>query len=279
MRLKPKHESSTLLAPWRDEFYHADDSHPRLTKEKGAAGQQRLGLQYASALAASPLESAQLLAERLRACRPNDRCGSGACPPCTWATNRWFRASALGFASTATVMLFTTVQLPDPRAMLADLNDLDMDLQKELLLGALGRAGLDRRVFFGAADFSLNIWPAANARCWSAHWALFTPDGDAGTLTSEITSMLPRHSLVPVPVKTKVITRTPDKAFSYGFKNVFDRKVMPRDVNKTRKKDPKIVPGEKEFDDLAVSLDRIGIMARFFSQACVLTVGGIERSK
>lgn len=259
--------------PWATELYHGGGNHPRLKKERGAQGQRRLALKYAAALARSPLSDAQLVADRLRACAPGERCGSGICPSCTWATNRWFRNAAAAFAGNTTAMLFSTVQLTDWQAMPTYLEELDLDLQKGLLGDALEDAGLGGAPVFGAMDLSLNVWPATGSQRWSSHWALYSPDRDPAAFTDAITSVLPRHPRVKVPVKTKPIVRTPDIAYSYGFKNVFDRKQMSGTAGKP---DKIIRPGDPDFDTLAINLDRIGIMPRFFTQACNFAGGLIN---
>lgn len=255
--------------PWRCEHLHADDYHPRLKKERGAAGQRRLRLCYAAALDASSRKAAQAVAERLRACAPNNRCGSGACPSCTWATNRWFRKQAAAFAEGASQMLFSVVQLPDWRALPNDLNEVDIAQQKVLLSDALVAAGLEVAPIIGAADFRLSVWPAENSKRWSIHWALYTPDRDATSFTKALTCTMAPHPLVEVPVKTKVISKTPDKVYSYGFKSVFDRKTLPHGQFG---RDDIIRPRDAEFVPMAIALDRIGIMGRFFTQACHLSL-------
>lgn len=258
---------SKRLEPWKHECHHDNESHPRLDKERSAAGQQRRSIRLASALAHSPQESAQAVAKKLRTCAPNHRCGSGFCPSCTWATNRWFRKIALAFANTATAMLFSTVQLPDQKAMPANLEELDPNEQKLLLANALDKADLGRAIVFGAMDLSLNIWLATGARYWSAHWALFTPDRHASSVTTAISRILHDSALVHFPVKTRAITHTPDRVFSYAFKNVFDKKLIPL-AQDGHNGNSVITPDDPEFDTLAVNLDRIGIMPRFFSQRC-----------
>jgi hypothetical protein len=171
-------------------------------------------------------------------------------------------------------MLFTTVQLQDSRALPATLDKVDMLEQRKLLTDVLEGAGLGHAIVFGAADFSRNIWPAGEPECWSAHWALYTHDRDRASFTAALTDVMLQHRLVPVPVKTNRITRTPDKAFSYGFKNVFDRKTFSGDRS-ARPGKAIIVPGDSEFVHLAVNLDRIGIMARFFWQECSFINGMI----
>src|SRR5579864_2999917 len=117
MLTEPPSQRKIAFEPWQDEYFHADNCRPRLNGERGANGQGRLARRYAAALAGSPLKSAQAVAERLLACAPDYRCGCGICPPCTWATNRWFRKAAATFADTVTAMLFSTVQVPDSRAL------------------------------------------------------------------------------------------------------------------------------------------------------------------
>jgi hypothetical protein len=174
-------------------------------------------------------------------------------------------------------MIFSTVQLPDWQAMPIYLENLDVEQQKALLCDTLHDAGLGQATVFGALDLSLNRWPASGCQCWSAHWALYSYDRDAAAFTAAITSVLPSHCQVKVPVKTKVINRTPDIAYSYGFKNVFEKKcIIPSRLG--RGEASIISPGDAEFDTLAINLDRIGIMDRFFTQACDFVGLAIHRA-
>jgi hypothetical protein len=269
----PVHEPE----PWRDEYYHATSSYPLIRGEKGADGQRRLARHYAAALASSPLASARLVASKLRGCSPHDRCGSGVCPPCTWAAGRGFRGTVAKFTSTADLTIFSTIQLPDDRALPVTLDEVTMGEQRTMLATALVDAGLGEVPLMGAADFSINFWNLHNEKRWSVHWALFTVDRNPKAFTAALTAVLPRHTLVPVPVKTKPITRTPHVAFSYGFKNAFERKAIPRAAGATGR-GPIIRPGDVEFDTLAVNIDRIGIMSRCFTQACAIATDNTVQS-
>jgi hypothetical protein len=255
--------------PWRDEFYHQTTTLPLIRNQRGAKGQRRQALRYAAALARSPLAPPRLIAQKLRACGPHHRCGSGACPPCTWASGRWFGATVAEFACGGDLTMFSTVQLPDNRALPVTLADVAMEEQKSMLATALREAGLGEMPLLGAADFSRNIWRLRDTKRWSVHWSLFSFDRDPQAFTAALTSVLPEHFLVPTPVKTKPITRTPEVAFSYGFKNVFERKAIPRAAG-ARGRSPILRPGDVEFEDLAVNLDRIGIMGRVFTHGCIV---------
>lgn len=263
----PTSSPSLSLGLWQDEYFHTTSSFPLIPYEKGANGQRRLAVHYAAALARSPLATARLVAEKLRGCCRHDRCGSGTCPPCTWAAGRGFRDAVRRFTSTADLSIFSTIQLPDDRALRVKLDDVTMDEQKSMLADALVEAGLGEVPLIGAADFSLNFWRLHNKKRWSLHWALFTIDRDPQAFTAALMEVLPRHPLVPVPVKTKLIMRTPEVVFSYGFKNTFERKTIPRASSDTGR-GPVVAPGDAEFETLAINLDRIGIMPRVFTQAC-----------
>ncbi len=259
-------DTAENFQPWRDEYFHRDDNFIRITGQKGPRARARLGVSTAVRLEALNTPSASAVAAKLRSCEEGNRCGSGACPPCTAAVGHWSVDQGLRLFANHYQILFTTIQLTDATAMPKRLTAVGMEQQKNLLTAALTAAGLGDAHFFGAMDISRNVYKGDNpTKRWSIHSALFCFDRNPVFLTRALTNAIKRNELVAYPVKTKIVTVTPEKVLHYAFKNSFYRRITDRDApTGSRPKKKVIGPKDPLFPALAVELDRIGLMARIY---------------
>lgn len=117
--------------------------------------------------------------------------------------------------------------------------------------------------FLAGLDLSLNH--SAGQTNWSAHWCGFTIDRDCLTLRRDLRKFFQSSELVRRPVLVRAVKRTPDRAFSYGLKAVFDERFSAAPGNPPFAS-AVITPAHDRFVGLMRFLDRIGLMDRVYAQ-------------
>lgn len=248
------------------EWYHDDDNFEPIKGEKRAGGRLRLTREYAAALARERKRVTSRIATELRGCGPGHRCGSGICPQCTTAARRKLIdliQRRLGNEPTALL----TVVPADASLQPSKLSQLNAGTHKRELLRKLSVAGLAKMPMIGGLDLSWDTFEGiTNARFWSAHWHLIIPDSFAKEAESRLDFIYQPSLTVCDPIKTKPITTTPYKAYSYCLKSVFDARHqrIHDDAHRDKRSKNTIKPSHTKFTSLAIGLDRIGIAARIF---------------
>lgn len=252
------------LTSWFDERFHDDELFGVWPDQKRAAARARLGAQYARALERCSKAWANSLTGALRRCGPGARCRSGACPQCMAAFNRAFRACAHSLANTAEygVQMLTLVP-SDPFVMAVSLEEIDVEKARRHLRSTLIASGLGHLPLLAGLDVSLNSDDASAV--WSAHWCAFTIDRDHVALREWLKPAFPKSDRAVKPVWCKPVVHTPDRAFSYGFKSVFDER-----SGSNRRSDPlaRMTIGHRHprFIELMKFLSRVDLDRRVYAQ-------------
>lgn len=166
------------------------------------------------------------LIEKLRHCRAEARCLSGACPVCTRALQRWYVEVG---AKIGRKMAQTPSQRPRFLSLVPDfgrvqpeqLFDFDIDTFKQRAIEALRRCRIS--VKLGALDVSLNHWRGDRGGCYYQfqYWALISavPKQTRDRLAAAANAT----GEVRKPV-LQVKRKWPKAALAYGVKSAFVRR-------------------------------------------------------
>jgi hypothetical protein len=259
-----------MFDPWHDETLHDDWNFELLDKEKRARARARQAKSHAAELARSDLPRIREVGDKLRACAPNSRCGSGADIQCGTAVKRHFMANLKSqFDASHSFLMVSIVPSPDP-ARARTLGNFDIFEFKQTLAESLADAGLGTIPVTGALDISLNTYSGTFAcQLWVPHWTLFMSDCDQKEVTARLSRVCPKSLFVEKPVYVQPVTKTPRTAFSYAYKMIFDELPYLTTENGARRirgRNIHIIPGHPRFKHLALHLDRIGLMNRIFIQ-------------
>jgi len=249
---------------WSNEYYHDDENFELLVDEKRSGGRLRQTRQYAAALARSSNEAIQSIAMRLRSCAVFDRCGEGICPQCMSAEKRRFLERVEASLGQTPLSSITIVPTADQFSRLS-IPAVDIGNHKTYLKDIWVAAGLAPIPLIAGFDVSLEIFSGCVVgNMWSGHWHGLVPAEHEVAIKSRLGSFLPKTLLVAKPLLLKEITRTPNRAFSYRFKTLFD--VHHRHVesfNRRRLVSWEIIrPTHPAFSELARVLAEIGLTSR-----------------
>jgi len=259
-----------MSEPWRDEHLHGDDNFELLAKEKQAIARARQAKSHAAELAQSDSPKIREVGDKLRACAPNARCGSGADIQCGTAVKRQFMAPLKSqFDASHSFLMVSVVPSPDP-ARARTLANFDISDFKINLTECLADAGLATIPVTGALDLCLNTYSGVHqCRLWVPHWTLFMADCDQSEVAARLSRVFPKSPFVEKPIYVQEVSKTPLKAFSYAYKMLFDELPFVTTEKGARRiplKPTHIIPGHPKFRHLAFNLDRIGLMNRIFRQ-------------
>ena len=262
-----------LAPPWLDAQYFDSDYVTPVHGGKFLLGLERQKKRYIRWLNAAPSHAAREIAANLGSCSALTPCGDGVCPMCGLAQNQWFRDEAHRLFDGKQLTTFSTVQLSDKRSLPSRLSHLNIAEQLLLLNQALQDAGLSTTPFFGAFDFSYNTY-SNGAESWSCHSVLLTCDRDSRTISRLLNSVIGKSKHVPIPVKTLIINRTPDRVFSYALKSVFFRRIAATSRGHQRHVSSKMItPSDPLFDELAIALHRFGRTNRLIARNVDIITG------
>ena len=246
------------------EYYHDDANSDVRRAQKLSLARKRQGARFGKKLIARGAAPYIALGERLIACGPNARCGSGACPQCGVAVQRWFGAELLGWLGQEAKPVMVSV-IPTDRALApAALKNDDLGRQKAWLQDTLHRAGLGRMPFVAALDVSLNSFGASGPPSfWQPHWCGFTAGRDTATLTALLSPAAGKADHVEKPIVSKPIRSRLEYVLSYGYKTRFEERYRPDEPDEA---DIPIDERHPRFRPLMAYLDRIGLMGRIYTQ-------------
>lgn len=249
---------------WSNEYYHQDENFELLLGEKRSNGRLRQTRQYAAALARSSDWAAQSVATKLRSCTAFHRCGEGICPQCMTAEKRRFLAKIeedFGRTPLSSITIIPT----DARFCRLSVPTIDIDNHTAFLKDIWAAAGLTSIPMITGFDVSLEIFTGCvDGSMWSGHWHGLVPAEDETVIKSRLGYFLPKTLLVAKPLLLKKITQTPNRAFSYRFKTLFD--VHHRHIQSPRRRH--LVSSEiirtthQAFPELACLLSDIGLTSR-----------------
>jgi hypothetical protein len=250
---------------FNDEYFHNDANFDVRHGEKLAAGRKRLGQRYGRTLLAMDQRSRQDLGQLLIQCDVGRRCGSGACPKCGVAVQRWLGGELLSWLEHEPIVAMLTV-IPTPRLLApASLKDDDIDCQREWLRDVLDGAGLGRMPFVAALDISLNSFgPSGPQPFWQPHWCGFTAGRSTTTLTAMLSAAAGKAEHFGTPIVTKPVRSRLAYVLSYGFKTRFVERV--RTGIEEEKIDLPIDHQHRRFGPLMKHLHVIGLMNRIYAQ-------------
>jgi len=259
-----------MFDPWHDETLHDDRNFELLDKEKRARARARQAKSQAAELAQSDLPKIGRVGDKLRACAPNARCGSGADVQCGTAVRRFLMLDLKAqFDVSTRFLMVSIVPSPDP-ARARTLTNFDISEFKKNLTECLADAGLATIPVTGALDVSLNTYTGnRSCRLWVPHWTLFIADCDQNEVSARLSRVFPKSPFVEKPIYVQTVTKTPMVAFSYAYKTTFYELpylTTARNARRIPGKPIHIVPGHRKFRHLARHLDRIGLMNRIFKQ-------------
>lgn len=165
----------------------------------------------------------------IKECSRGQRCKSNACQQCTWAFQKWLvMASAQlhaikesGFEDRMINYVF-----PEGQALLGHLRLANFDHLMERCIEAIERA---KTVTFGimAFDISLNDDRQKFAKgalkvppkvYWQIHIYGFIRTSDYAAVKAELKGLSKGNEKISFPVRSKLLSKTPNKALSYLFK-------------------------------------------------------------
>ncbi|MBP2292236.1 hypothetical protein [Azospirillum rugosum] len=173
--------------------------------------------------------AARRVAKRLKRCKPQRRCGSGACPICGRRFRRWWVGEVLKLLSFTeitdgdndAVVLSVTLVNRDHRRQAGQLHTLDLRKLIDQYRTQIKRAGLNVRFMVGAVDISFNI---DGLKRWEPHWSPHLYLLVNGATSKAIREALERHLIaddaVPRPIRMRTV-KNGVKAASYAWKSAF----------------------------------------------------------
>jgi hypothetical protein len=127
------------FAPWDSEFLHDDEAWFIWPDEKRSKSRKALTCVFANKLRES---GSNTLANSLSLCDPDCRCGSGACPQCGKAVNRYFRDATHQEFGSATGGVQLVSIIPTPRDLQPNrLRDVKIGDHAQFLKDLLAAAG------------------------------------------------------------------------------------------------------------------------------------------
>jgi len=176
----------------------------------------------------------KMIADRLEACEPRERCCSGACPECGRLLQRWFvRKSKRLIRDEIDKPGYTLVALSIiPYWSIArpgKLHTLDPANAQRRLKYALDKAGVG--VLIGGIDFSFNEDKEARYKpFWSVHFYLITSVANERQVR-QLRKIFKAAPGIPRPVRVPRFDNNA-KRRSYAFKIQFKRRIGLTDENR-----------------------------------------------
>jgi hypothetical protein len=168
------------------------------------------------------------IADRLAACRKENRCCSGACPECGWLLQRWFVRKSKVFISDVIdkddqQLVAITIIPSQPIIAPGQLNKFYLDDLQRRLKFALDKAGLGAAI--GGIDFSFNEdreekYPPF----WCIHSYIVTSVANKESVKRLLKEVYKRDARIPRPVKISKFENSRWRR-SYVFKITFPRRV------------------------------------------------------
>jgi hypothetical protein len=218
-------------------------------------------------------DDASDLANRLEACKTDQRCRSAACPNCTHAAQTFATEVVSKFLAAhpdRDKIVCVSAVPPDgeiPKGELtADQHARNVRRWKE----AMGRAGLTW--FLGAADWSFNEHSEGRYKpSWQEHFYGFTATDDPKQLKKTLKEQFRATDAIPRPVQVKVWdgNQTP---IEYMLKPIFWRRIgtdegQRCEKDSTEKRECRATDKQplrkSQKHELRMHLDEIGIQGRF----------------
>jgi hypothetical protein len=248
------------------ETWYGDSRHWLRPGEKSAADMTRLAKSFAKSLrrARPPDHPYQAVAAMLDRCRPNQRCGSCACPQCGKAGQRRFIARATRRFKEQSVLLATVV-LPDLTVSLGQLDTLPIGEAREALRCFLHTLGLKNLTIYGGLDISMNV--SGNGEWdphWTLHWSLLLSGVSIEEFRRACKGTVATSSTIMRPVMVRQIRNRRRYTFSYALKPEFWRRTTYRDAQgKLQRSRPQRIPA-KHRCELLHYLHTIPIQKRIF---------------
>ena len=266
-------ETSNRYRPWENERLHADDGFQLLPYETRERGRADLRREYVRDLKASGSLKLWKLAARLETCRRRRRCGSGACPQCSKATNRWIqRILQEQFRGQANDLVMVSITPSEPSQLARRLCWIDVDEAAKHIQGRLVAAGLGEVPFIAGLDLEHNLLAYRDERqraeqYWTLTWQGFMAHRDPQSLQSAMQAEVPASWKVQRPVVVTPVTTLPERAYPLALKDHFtfgqaDAVLATLHVQ-TRLE---MRAGHKGLYSLLWFLDRIGFYKRLYTQ-------------
>lgn len=250
---------------FEDEYYHTDANFHNRRAQKLAAGRKRLGSKHGRKLISLGRIEYRALGQRLIDCAVNHRCGSGACPQCGVAVQRWLCGELMDWLEDEPNAAMVTIIPADPNLAPAALKDDSIARQKTWLRKTLYQAGLGRMPFVAALDVSLNSFGKSGPPAfWQPHWCGFTAGRSTTTLTAMLSAAAGKADHVATPVVTMPIRSRLEYVLSYGFKTRFEERIRPGDVDENS--NVPIDHQHRRFGALMAYLHRTGLIDRIYTQ-------------
>jgi hypothetical protein len=207
------------------------------------------------------------LAPRLQQCAPKIPCGSGGCPDCTRAFQRWLVVQLQGIENDPTrELVAASVTRSHWRAQLGDLHTFDVGAIRNEFRIALAATQVPWALF--GIDISLNDDTKKGFGIgWQFQFYGFAHVKDQKTFSQSLVGGVPPGK-VSRPVRVSQCDGT-RRAFSYGFKPTSIRRVAYWGRGKTRTgaarycwRTRKVSLKPREEVELRLYLDQIGLKKR-----------------
>jgi hypothetical protein len=214
---------------------------------------------------------AGVVADRLDACEPRNRCFSGACPECCRLFQRAIVRSSKHFISTLQspnqeLVAITIVQRTAIRSP-GQLHSLSISNMQRQLKYALDKLGITAAI--GGIDFSYNEdYDVGYSPFWCPHFYLITATKDRGELSRELRKLFRPTVDIPKPFRVRRFQNVGYRR-SYAWKMNFERRIGYTEIKKykgghyrkyrnTRRDDLRAI----ERLELFIHLNDIGLASR-----------------
>jgi hypothetical protein len=212
------------------------------------------------------------LAARLKVCRPGERCGSGACPECGRAFQRWFVHSTTALISASDSsgdLVSVSIVPPKARAPSFDITTLSLADSIAAVTQALEDSS-DIEWMVGGIDVSLNDDTQKGLqREWQPQLYGIAMVKDRDALRSQLRSIFERTNDVSRPVQIKTCDGSA-RVISYAYKTEFvERIAYYAPISRKRKSRKcwmtrKVSLRPRDHARLMEWLDSVGLAQRLF---------------
>lgn len=274
--------NAVIVAVLNDERWYGDDPphwiisagkpSQRASQTAAQASQQRKQTEKLLHRHGSKQSHVFPLARKIDSCRPNRRCGSGACPECTRALQRWFVENAHKAAANLldTTELILVSLVPDYAA--TDAMSPMMSWENVIARLCQDMVGVGIPWGIGGSDFSVNIDKVNGGApiLQGQFWMLI--EKPKGNWEGQLKALINSSGAIKRPVKKPKYTGS-HAQLAYGIKNEFvKRESYIKNTNpdrnqhlNTREKRLRGIPWLK----LMLFLDRIGLEGRLIDHNAI----------
>jgi hypothetical protein len=228
---------------------------------------------------AATLRSAKSLADRLAACRPDQRCLSGACPECSRAFQRWFVNSAKYLTQdhdSHRELVTASIVFPKGRVPWHLVNTLSVENSKRAVTRSVEDCA-DVVWMVGGIDISLNDDRQKSLGMgWQLQLYAIAMVKDRIAFASVLKGRFQRTAKVSRPTQIKTCDGSA-RAISYAFKTDFVRRIAYQGQTTTNGKNRECWMTRKvslppvDHADLLVWLHSIGLAQRLYLRGVRMT--------